>query len=47
MADRISFVDVLRWLRGAEEGEEMPEVVVNPWRPGRHEPRVKKRRSKP
>jgi hypothetical protein len=24
MAERISFVDALRWLRGAEEGEEMP-----------------------
>ena len=31
-------MDVLRWLRGAEEGEEMPEVVVNPWRPGRTNP---------
>jgi hypothetical protein len=47
MADRISFVDALRWLRGAEEGEEMPELEVNPWRPGRYEPRVKKRRPKP
>ena len=46
MADRISFVDALRWLRGAEEGEEMPELVVNPWRPGRNEPRVRKRRPK-
>ncbi len=31
---------------GAEEGEEMPELVVNPWRPGRYEPRVRKRRPK-
>jgi hypothetical protein len=46
IADRISFVDALRWLRGAEEGEEMPELVVNPWRPGRYEPRVRKRRPK-
>jgi Transposase DDE domain len=46
MADRISFVDALRWLGGAEEGEEMPELVVNPRRPGRYEPRVKKRRPK-
>jgi len=46
MADRISFVDALRWLQGAEEGEELPELVVNPWRPGRYEPRVKKRRPK-
>jgi len=44
--DRVSFIDALRWLRGAEAGEEMPELVVNPWRPGRHEPRCKKRRPK-
>ena len=36
----------LRWLRGAEAGEEMPELVVNPDRPGRYEPRCKKRRPK-
>jgi hypothetical protein len=24
----------------------MPELVVNPWRPGRYEPRVRKRRLK-
>jgi hypothetical protein len=46
-ADRVSFLDALRWLRGAEEGEEMPELVVNPHRPGRSEPRVRKRRPKP
>jgi len=45
--DRVSFIDALRWLRGAEAGEEMPELVVNPWRPGRSEPRCKKRRPKP
>jgi hypothetical protein len=45
--DRVSFLDGLRWLRGAEAGEEMPELVVNPWRPGRSEPRCKKRRPKP
>jgi hypothetical protein len=44
--DRVSFIDALRWLQGAEEGEEMPELVVNPWRPGRSEPRCKKRRPK-
>ncbi len=42
--DRVSFIDALRWLRGAEAGEEMPELVVNPWRPGRSEPRCRKRR---
>jgi hypothetical protein len=44
--DRVSFIDALRWLRGAESGEEMPELVVNPHRPGRSEPRCKKRRPK-
>jgi hypothetical protein len=44
--DRVSFIDALRWLRGAEAGEEMPELVINPWRPGRSEPRCKKRRPK-
>jgi hypothetical protein len=45
-ADRVSFIDALRWLRDAEEGEEMPELVINPDRPGRYEPRCKKRRPK-
>jgi hypothetical protein len=44
--DRVSFIDALRWLRGAEAGEEMPELVVNPLRPGRSERRCKKRRPK-
>jgi hypothetical protein len=35
VVDRVSFIDALRWLRGAEAREEMPELVVNPWRPGR------------
>jgi hypothetical protein len=43
---RISFVDALRWLREAERGEELPRLRVNPERPGRVEPRVKKRRPK-
>ena len=44
--DRISFIDTLRWLRQPEDGEEMPKLVVNPRRSGRHEPRVRKRRPK-
>jgi hypothetical protein len=44
VVDRVSFVDALRWLRGVEAGEEMPELVVNPMRPGRSEPRCKERR---
>jgi hypothetical protein len=44
--DRISFVDALRWLREARRGEELPRLKVNPERPGRFEPRVRKRRPK-
>ena len=43
---RISFVDALRWLRTAEPGSAMPSLIVNPSRPGRFEPRVRKRRPK-
>jgi hypothetical protein len=45
--NRISFVDALRWLRHARRGEVLPRLKVNPKRPGRHEPRVRKRRPKP
>jgi hypothetical protein len=41
---RISFVDAVRWLQNAEPGEELPDLLVNPLRPGRHEPRVTKTR---
>lgn len=44
--DRISFVDALRWLANAKPGDELPELVVNPLRPGRYEPRARKRRPK-
>jgi len=44
--ERVSFIDALRWLAQARPGEELPELVVNPERPGRYEPRVKKRRPK-
>jgi Transposase DDE domain len=43
---RVSFVDALRWLRQARAGEPLPALVVNPDRPGRVEPRVRKRRPK-
>ena len=46
VVDRMSFIDALRWLRDGETDEEMPELVVNPSRPGRSEPRCKKRRPK-
>jgi hypothetical protein len=45
--DRISFVDALRWLRHTKPGEQLPRLIINPERPGRMEPRVKKRRGKP
>ncbi len=44
--DRISFVDALRWLATAKIGDDLPELVVNPLRPGRLEPRARKRRPK-
>lgn len=44
--ERISFVDALRWLATAQPGDELPDLVVLPLRPGRVEPRVRKRRPK-
>jgi hypothetical protein len=44
--ERISFIDALRWLATAKPGDELRELVVNPARPGRVEPRVRKRRPK-
>ncbi len=43
---RISFIDALRWLQTASPGDELSKLVVNPCRPNRLEPRVKKRRPK-
>jgi hypothetical protein len=45
--NRISFIDALRWLQTARPGDELPALVVNPYRPNRLEPRVRKRRPKP
>jgi len=44
--DRISFIDALRWLMAARPGATLVRLIVNPSRPGRVEPRVKKRRPK-
>lgn len=44
--DRISFIDALRWLCHADLESPLPELIVNPERPGRVEPRVRKRRPK-
>ena len=38
--ERISFIDALRWLLLAEPGAPIPDLIVNPLRPDRHEPRV-------
>ena len=43
---RISFIDALRWLRSAKIGDQLNKLFVNPHRPNRYEPRVKKRRPK-
>jgi hypothetical protein len=45
-AERISFVDALRWLTHADIESPLPPLIVNPDRPGRIEPRVRKRRPK-
>lgn len=42
--DRISFIDAVRWLSSADAGEIVPDLVINPLRPCRHEPRVIKER---
>jgi hypothetical protein len=44
--ERISFVDALRWLATAHVGDPLPDLVINPLRPGRLEPRAVKRRPK-
>jgi Transposase DDE domain len=44
--DRVSFVDALRWLLSAGGHLDLDRVVVNPDRPGRVQPRVRKRRPK-
>lgn len=43
---RISFADVLHWMRHARPGDLLPTFVVNRHRPDRVEPRCKKRRPK-
>ena len=44
--ERISFIDALRWLVNARPGDRLCHLVVNPQRPNRYAPRVKKRRPK-
>lgn len=44
--DRISFADALYWMRYARPGQNLPNLIVNPDRPDRVEPRAIKRRPK-
>ncbi len=44
--DRISFADTLAWLRNAKPGDTLKQLIVNPLRPDRFEPRAIKRRPK-
>jgi len=43
---RISFIDALRWLQPHKPSNSLPDLLVNPVRPHRIEPRCKKRRMK-
>jgi hypothetical protein len=45
--ERISFIDALRWLADAIHGAGVLKLRLVPYRPGRFEPRVIKRRPKP
>jgi len=45
-ADRISFIDALRWLAEAHPGDPLTRLIVNPVRPNRFDARVGKRRPK-
>ncbi len=42
--ERISFIDAVRWLLSASPGQDLDDLVVNPLRQARHEPRVAKSR---
>src|ERR687892_151224 len=44
---RMSFLDALRWLGAPSTRTPLEALIVNPERPHRVEPRVKKRRPKP
>jgi hypothetical protein len=43
---RVSFADALKWTRHARPGDVLGDLIVNPRRPDRIEPRCKKRRPK-
>jgi hypothetical protein len=44
--DRVSFVDALRWLATTHHPDILPPLNLVPLRPGRYEPRCRKRRPK-
>jgi hypothetical protein len=44
--ERISFIDAWRWIMSATPTTRLSDLVVNPARPERYEPRVRKRRPK-
>jgi len=44
-ANMVSFIDALRWLSSSSPGTALTGLIVNPVRPGRVEPRCKKRRA--
>ena len=44
--ERIRFLDALRWLGAPSTGIPLGALIVNPTRPHRAEPRVRKRRPK-
>lgn len=44
--DRISLIDAVRWMTDADSEGNAPILVINPNRPGRYQPRVRKRRPK-
>jgi len=41
--ERISFLDAARWLCHQARSDQVPNLLINPNRPGRHQPRVIKR----
>jgi len=43
-ADRINFVNAVRWLLGSKAGDKLVPLKANPDRFGRVEPRVRKRK---
>ena len=43
---RVSFIDALKWMRHARPGDALPDLMLNPLRPNRPEPRCKKRRAR-